>query len=107
MRRRHHPTGALDGVHLDPELVFDVSHEEHDAEHKVRGLLGLDRGASASTSVGRVELRLRRLAVFLVETFAPRLPEGAPKALVLLLATHVESWADDLLEAGEAEPSHE
>lgn len=98
MARIHHPTGALGAIHLDPDLVFELTDDEHGREHKVRGLLGLDRGVQATTAAERVELRLRRLAVFLVVTLVPLLLEGPLRSFIVSLAEHFVSWADELMD---------
>jgi hypothetical protein len=94
--RRHHPTGSLAGRHLDPDFFFYVDGDAHDSEHDRRRALKLDRGARAATPVERVELRLRRLGVFLAVTFAPLLAEGPPREFTVLMAAYLVTWADEL-----------
>jgi len=97
--RRHHPHGSLDGVHLAPEAVFEVSEAEHDSEHEVRRGLGLDRGATAKTTAQRVELQLRRRAVTGGKTVARRCCSDCPcRSWLILLATDDVRLADELAE---------
>ena len=59
----HHPSGAIGGVHLDPDFTVGLCLECHDAEHAIRSTLGLDRVDRPLHTLERLELSLRRVAV--------------------------------------------
>lgn len=60
---RHHPSGALRGVHLDPPFTVALCDPCHDSEHAIRSTLGLDRISRSLHPLERLELVLRRVAV--------------------------------------------
>jgi hypothetical protein len=97
---QHHVHGSLDGVHLAPESTVTISVPAHDREHAIRRGLRLDRGARAKTPAERVELQLRRRAVFEGSTLARQAPEGALRQWILMIAEDDVRLADELAGIG-------
>jgi hypothetical protein len=98
--RCHHVHGSLEGQHLVPESTVTIEDEAHDREHAIRRGLGLDRGAKAMTVIQRVELQLRRRAVFEGSTLARQAPEGALRQWALMVAEDDVRLADELAGVG-------
>lgn len=90
---RHHLTGTdAAGGYLDPDLVVPTSHSDHELIHDDWHTLGLADAPDGLTLTGRLELRLRRLAVA-IERFAEAQPSWTWLAG---WAQTVRGWADDL-----------
>ena len=87
----HHPTGRDDeDCYLDEDLVVWHCRPCHQHVHNVLRTLELDRVAGPLSVPERVELRLRRLAVFLVGLGPPWSLLSGP------LAAAFSRWADQL-----------
>jgi hypothetical protein len=88
----HHVTlrdGA--GVRLDPDLVVPLCHDCHWQDHDFLRALGLQYAEGGLAIVERVELRLRRVAVF-----GYRMSKGDPASFWYRLANAAAQWADEL-----------
>jgi hypothetical protein len=100
----HHMTGRdRDDRYLDPRLAPSTCHDDHELIHDDWRTLGVDdrlskkereqaRAAGPSTLVERVEMRLRRAAVFF-SRLAAQHPEWPWLAAT---AEALRRWADEL-----------
>src|SRR4051794_26387461 len=88
---QHHPTGSDEhGERLDDDLVVWLCRACHLGAHNTLRILELERTPGPLCVVERVELRLRRVAAFLVGL-------GAPWTLMSgVLAKAMNGWADEL-----------
>ncbi len=89
----HHLTGRDDhGEYLDPELAVSLCRSCHIAEGNALRVLDLERVVGPLSRPERVELRLRRAAVFLGRLAAKW------GLLCGLAAAALTRWADELAE---------
>jgi hypothetical protein len=94
---QHHPTlRDAQGERLDDELKVPLCRSHHLAAHNKLRVLDLQRAYGGGSGVERVELRLRRMAVFLAD-MAPTYGE-----FFMLLAAAMTRWADELQQDGRA-----
>lgn len=94
--RRHHLTGRDDeDRYLDPEFTIPVCHDDHELVHDDWRTLEVLEVHGRLTFVDRVELRLRRAAVFAARLAAARPEQGIWRSV----ATALARWADELARA--------
>jgi hypothetical protein len=87
----HHLTlRAENGERLDDDLVVWLCKPCHLGEHNTLRILELERAVGPLTVVERVELRLRRVAAFLIRLGVPF------SVLCHPLGVAMSRWADDL-----------
>jgi hypothetical protein len=91
----HHLTGRGPGhVHLDPDLVAPLCHDDHELVHEDLRQEALDNPTVATSPTRQVAFRLRRAAIFLA-----RVADANPALGWLVhLASALRRWADELLE---------
>src|SRR5215207_5879034 len=92
--KRHHHLTARDAhaSYLDKALWVGVCHDHHELAHDDWHTAKLETTTSPLTWLERVEVRLRRLAMFLARLVEP-FPENR---LWAVLAACVEGWAGEL-----------
>lgn len=89
----HHLTGrGPDGEYLDPELVTDLCHDDHELAGEDLRQEGLERPLTGTTAVERIAYRLHRVGVFLARV-AEEVP---PFRWIVRLAVALRNWADEL-----------
>lgn len=89
----HHPTGrGADGRYLDPRLAVGGCHDHHELWHDDLRGAGIDGPVGGPTVLERLELRLRRLGLFLARVEG----DGSLARLARLLAAACVRWADEL-----------
>jgi hypothetical protein len=89
----HHLTGrGPDGEYLDPNLIADLCHDDHELAGEDLRQDGLEKPLAGTTIVERVSYQLHRVGVFLARV-AEEVP---PFRWVASLAVAVRNWADEL-----------